>query len=165
MPQIDVNRKRNDSNAQVDLEKFWIENKNLNNPHNTLLPITWGQHASHAVSKTPDQEHDLFIPLGKNSEGYVTFDLNLGLNILAGSSMLSGVGMFRRVSLVSLLKKHTPETMKVILVDLKKLMSDFDSIQHLLFPRATTMDDVTKVFEWCQIESDNRLDILKKSNT
>ena len=164
MPKINVNKKRG-VNARVDLETFWNDNVNLENPFNTLLPITWGTDIGHVVSEMPSKERDLFIPIGKNEKGYFTFDLSIGRHILAGGSMLSGVGMFRRVTLLSLIKTHTPETLRVILIDPKGLMSSFDDIPHLQFPRAKTAEDIIKAIKWCNVERNKRFKILEKSKT
>lgn len=160
MPKIDVNKKRG-AGTQVDLETFWADNEDLQNTHNTLLPVSWGIDMGHGVSSMPDKQHDLFIPIGKNENGYVTFDLTLGHNILAGGSMLSGAGMFRRVSLASLLKRSSSE-IKVVLIDQKGLLSDFENKSPLQFPRTKTPSDDIKALEWCQKETDRRCDLLEK---
>jgi len=164
MPKIDVNKKRG-KKARVDLEIFWNDNKNLENPFNRLLPVTWGTDIGHVVSEMPSKERDLFVPIGKNEGGYFTFDLSIGRSILAGGSMLSGVGMFRRVTLLSLIKTHTPETLRVILIDPRGLMSSFDDIPHLQFPRAKTADDIIKAIKWCNAEGQKRIKVLEKSKT
>lgn len=162
MPSIDVNIKRG-QNVRVDLETFWTDNKQLNNPNNKLLPLDWSEHTSHSSARHPDPETNLFIPLGKNEGGYITFDLSLGHHILAGGTMLSGVGMFRRVALLSLLKSHLPDKLKVILIDPLGLMADFDNIPHLQFPRATSIAEILKTLKWCIEESERRYKLLQEN--
>jgi len=163
MPTIDVNKKRGE-NVQVDLSDYLTDNKNLENPNNTLLPVSWGVDIGHVTSRIANKESDLFVPIGKNENGYVTFDLTLGRDILAGGSMLSGVGMFRRVSLVSLLKTNKPENLRIVLIDPKGLMSDFDTDPHLQFSRSKTQEEVVRAIKWCQEETDRRLNLLQQSN-
>jgi S-DNA-T family DNA segregation ATPase FtsK/SpoIIIE len=164
MPKIDVNKKRG-YDAQIELETFWNDNKNLENLFNKLLPVTWGTDIGHVTSRIPNKGTDLFIPIGKNENGYFTFDLTIGRDILVGGTMLSGVGMFRRVSLVSLIKTHTSETLRIIFIDNKKLMVDFDNIPHLQFSPARTLDDSLNTLKWCHEETERRIDILVKSKT
>lgn len=164
MPEVDVNKKRNQEDAQVDLDTFWQDNNSLNNPKNKIIPYNWDQETPGPFARHSDINRNLYIPLGKNEEGYVTFDLTLGLCILAVGNMLSGVGMFRRVSLLSLLKEHGPDTLKVILIDPIGIMSDFDDIPHLLFPRITTVEESLHALEWCQKEIEVRLDKVIESN-
>ena len=164
MPQIDVNLKRQ-QNVQVNLEDFWTDNINLNNPGNKLFPLDWVESTEHSSSKNPSIKDNIFIPLGKNKDGYVTFDLSLGHHLLAGGSMLSGVGMFRRVALLSLLKAHTPETIKLVIIDPIKIMSEVDSIPHLQLPRATTLEEAIKALRWCEEETNRRYELLIQTNT
>ena len=164
MPKIDVNKKRG-MDVQVELETFWNDNKELENSLNTLLPVTWNTDIGHTTSKVSNKKTDIYIPLGKNENGYYTFDLTLGRDILIGGTMLSGVGMFRRVSLASLIKTHNPENLKVIFIDNKKLLIDFYNIPYLQSQPAGTLDDSLNIIKWCQEETERRLNILNNSNT
>lgn len=161
MPEVDINLKRNDPNARKDLVDFWREKNVYSNKNNTLIPFSMGESGSHQGIAS---EKDIIIPIGKDDKGYTLFDFNFGYNLIAGGSMLSGAGMFRRVSLEHLAKTYSYKKVKVILLDTINQMSDFDNIPHLLFPRATKVDDCINQLDWCLKETDKRLDLLKENN-
>ncbi len=163
MSEIDINIKRGQPDAQKPLQVFWNESTHSNTQ---LLPLEWGEKTHQgAYPRIAGEKQNLVIPIGKNNAGYVAFDFNIGLNILAGGSMLSGVGMFRRVSLLSLLKEHTPKNLQIVLIDPIGLMSDFNNIPHLKFPRIRTAEECENIFKWLQEENSRRLDFLGTEKT
>lgn len=161
MPQIDINLKRGQNDARKDLVDFWRDENPLSNLSNTLTPITVEEENRWGFK--PDIENDVIIPIGKDGKGFTLFDFNQGYNLIAGGGMLSGAGMFKRVSLLHILKNYSPEKVKVILLDTTNQMEGFDKSNHLLFPRATKIDDFIKLLDWCQKESERRCDILEKN--
>lgn len=162
MPQIDINLKRGRPDARKDLVDFWKQENPLSDNKNIIVPYgkegfdKWGSH--------PDTETDIVVPIGKNKRGYVLFDFNHGNHLFAGGNMLSGAGMFKRVSLLHLLKTYSPDKVKVILLDTANQMTDFDKSAHLLFPRATKIRDCINLLSWCKKESLRRLDFLSGQN-
>jgi DNA segregation ATPase FtsK/SpoIIIE, S-DNA-T family len=159
MPEVDINLRRNDPNARKDLVQFWNEVISYSDERVTIIPTfdRWG--------KPVDLEQDVLIPLGKNEEGkYVLYDIHHGIHILAGGSMLSGLGMFRRTSLLHIIKKYSPTTVQCLLLDTINQMSDFDDASHLRFPRSTKTEDCIKQLQWCYEEMNRRFAILEKSN-
>lgn len=162
MPEIDINTKRGDPNARKDLKVFWEVECSLAPSEHKLLPCDWDTPDKWGTK--PDRTRDLIIPLGKNDAGYISYDLSDDRTLMAAGGMFSGVGMFRRVSLLSLLKKHTANTLKLILIDPIKVLSDFDDIPHLLFPRVTQSHEWIKVLKWCHEESSRRLSLLEENN-
>lgn len=134
MPVIDINKKRGEEDAEVSLESAWEDPGFL-----------------HAESQ-------LIIPVGRSQDGKNVFiDLTKEKHILAAGGMFSGVGMFRRVALLSLLKLNTPEELKLIIIDPIHAMKDFYSAPHLLFEPATKLDQWINVFNWCMKETKKRL--------
>lgn len=161
MPQVDINIKRGNPDARKDLVDFWKDENPLSNLENNLTPISINEENKWGFK--PDIENDVIIPIGKDDKGYTLFDFNQGYNLIAGGSMLSGAGMFKRVSLLHLLKNYSSEKVKVILLDTTNQMGGFDKSKYLLFPRATKKEDCIKLLDWCQKESDRRCDILEKN--
>jgi S-DNA-T family DNA segregation ATPase FtsK/SpoIIIE len=158
MPSVDVNKKRNDPNAKKELVDFWNEKDIYSNKNNILIPLAPGESGSHQGYSDPKK--DIIIPIGKSEDGYVLFDFNFGYNLIAGGNALSGAGMFRRTSLLHLIKEYSPDKVKIILLDTIKQMEDFDNIPHLLFPRATKEEDCIKQLDWCLKETDRRYNFL-----
>lgn len=143
MPKIDVNKKRG-YEASVPVEKIWnkIENGEI--------------------------DCDFCVPLGENEKKEDRFfDLEKSMHILAAGETLSGVGMFRRVALATLLKFHKPEDLKLILVDpLKISFSDFKNIDdYLLFPIITEVREAIEAFEWVVCENNRRFQLLIEKKT
>lgn len=155
MPEVDINLKRGQKDARKDIVDFWNQGDNFDN----LLPLKINEEDRWGVK--PDTQTDIIIPIGKNENGYNLFDFNFGYNLLAGGSMLSGAGMFRRVSFLHLIKEYTPKKVKIVIIDSINQMSDFDDIPHLIFPRATKQEDVIKALNWCNEESDRRFNFLE----
>lgn len=158
MPQIDINLKRGSPEARKHLVDFWDEKDPLYNKNNIIVP--YGEEGFDKWGSSPILKEDIVIPIGKNDKGYVLFDFNSGYNLLAGGVMLSGAGMFKRVSLLHLIKTYPTEKVKVALLDTTNQMESFSESKHLLFPRATKQDEILNILNWCKEESDRRFDLL-----
>ncbi len=159
MPQVDINLKRGRPDARKDLVDFWKENEPVFNENNTLTPLKFNEEDRWGYK--PDPENDIIIPIGKDDNGYTLFNFRFGYNLIAGGSMLSGAGMFKRVTLLHLIKTYSPDKVKIILLDTTNQMEGFDKSKHLLVPRVTKIEDFIKLLDWCQKESDRRLDLLE----
>lgn len=160
MPQIDINFKRGSSDAKKNLVDFWEEKNPILNENNILIPLNLTEENRWGFK--PDPENDIIIPIGKDEKGYTLFDFNQGYHLIAGGSMLSGAGMFKRVSLLHLLKTYSSEKVKIALIDTTNQMEGFDKSKHLLFPRATKREEIIKILNLCREESDRRMDFLIK---
>jgi len=138
MPKVDINKKRG-YDAIVPIKRMWSEIEN---------GIIDGR---------------LCVPLGENNQGRgECIKLGKDLHILAAGEMLSGVGMFRRVALATLLKFNKPEDLKFILIDpLYISFADFKNIDdYLLFPIITQSNEAVKSLEWLNSEIDARMVLL-----
>lgn len=142
MPKIDINKKRG---------------------CNSIFPIKdlWDKFEDGSV------DGKYCIPIGKNSEGEnITVNLREKLNILVAGGMYSGVGMFKRIALATLLKYNSPEDMKFILIDPVKIsFFYFNNIEKsLLFPIIKENSNAVEILKWLQAETNRRIDILAKDN-
>ena len=163
MPKIDVNKKRGDPDASVELDKFWLDIPNINNDRNQIVPYDWGVDFGHVATRENSEETDIFLPIGRKPDGgYLTLNLSAGLSLLVGGSMLSGVGMFQRVALLALIKQKTPEDLKIVLIDPINILGDFDDIPHLVIPRAVSAAECSDAIEWIENERESRFDLLEK---
>lgn len=162
MPKVDVNKKRNDSHARIELETFWNEVSDIKNPKNHNLTGGWDEDFGHIYPRYQDPENDLIVPLGRMSDGnYASLNLSIDLNLLAVGSALSGLGVFRRATLTHLTRAHTPEQLKIVIIDPIRALNDFDNIPHLATPRAVSEDQISNAIEWLQEEYERRIEVCK----
>lgn len=165
MPKVDVNKKRNDPNAQIDLETFWQEGDDLKNDKIVNFTGDWDQDFGHVRYRYQDIENDTIIPIGRLSDGrYGISNLSIDLNLLAVGSAVSGLGVFRRSTLAHLTKTRTPEQLRIVIIDPIRSLSDFYNIPHLVVPRAVTKEEINVVLEWILKENERRNQICEEVN-
>lgn len=103
------------------------------------------------------------IPIGRNEKGEDrVIDLRKHLCVLAAGGAYSGVGMFKRIALATLLKYNDSEDMKFILIDpIKISFFYFNSIDdRLFFPIVKDNSESIKMLEWVKKEILRRHDIF-----
>ncbi|MFO7807531.1 MAG: FtsK/SpoIIIE domain-containing protein [Candidatus Moraniibacteriota bacterium] len=162
MPKIDINKKRGDPEARVDLERFWEKVADLRALDHLIMPLDWSQSIDSSSFRKFPEESDFFIPIGKADDGWASYDLSIGTNLLAAGSMLSGVGMFLRVSLLHLIKNHAPENFRVLLIDPVDNLADFDGIPHLLRPRVRSVEEGLEELDWLESLYNKRSEELRE---
>lgn len=143
MPKVDVNKKRG-YEASVPVEKIWSK------------------------LESGEIDKNCCIPLGQNEKKEDrSIDLKRSMHILASGGALSGVGMFRRVTLATLLKFNKPEDLKFILIDpLKISLFHFKNIdKYLVFPIITENEKAFEALEWARQEVERRYQLLSESNS
>lgn len=142
MPKIDVNKKRG-YEASIPIEKYWDKfEKDLNK--------------------------SFHIPIGETKEKKCrSINLKRNLHILVGGGALSGVGMFRRVTLATLLKFNKPKDLQFILIDsLKISFFYFKNIdKYLALPIVRENKDVATALSWAREEMVRRYEALMKNHT
>ncbi len=115
-----------------------------------------------AFSKISQEK--LPLVLGKDIVGnsYVTDLASLPHLLIAGSTG-SGKSVGLHTILMSLLFKLSPEYLKLILIDPKRIeFSPFADIPHLLFPIQTQPQMAIKVLEWAVKTMEERYDIMAR---
>lgn len=141
MPKVNVNKKRGYA-ASVAIEKAWTKIRDTGNYHSWIVPL--GENA---------QKEDFYIDIGDNG------------HIFALGSALSGAGMFRRVTLATLLHFHAPHELQIILIDpLKIAFIHFHNIlnDYLTFPVITDVDHAYDAIQWCKWESSRRKALMQE---
>jgi len=111
----------------------------------------WGQ--PHAV---------LPLMLGKGVDGHaVILDLAKAPHLLIAGSAGSGKSVFLDSCLGSLMFKHTPEEVKLILADSKTgEFSKYESLPYLHFPIIKSSKDTLKALQWLMEEMVRRYRLL-----
>ncbi len=165
MPKIDINEKRGDPEARVDLERFWEDSDDLRASNHVVAPLDWSQSIESSSFEKFPEESDFIVPIGRienTKNAWLSYDLSIGKNLLAAGGMFSGVGMFLRVSLLHLISNYDSDNLHILMIDPADKLADFDNIPHLLKPRVRSVEDGLKELEWLESEYRKRYDFLRR---
>jgi len=104
----------------------------------------------------------LWVALGKTVTGEPFFaDITDMPHLLIAGATGSGKSVCINSIICSLLFHHTPETLRLILVDPKRLeLITYNNIPHLLHPVITDTKDTLKVLRWLTADMDRRYKLL-----
>jgi len=91
---------------------------------------------------TGDARGDLSFPIGESVSGLLDGDLASMPHLLVAGTTGSGKSTFVLSMLASLLMQHTPDQLKLVMVDPKQVeLSAFADLPHLMRPIATDSND------------------------
>ncbi|MFA5386102.1 MAG: DNA translocase FtsK [Candidatus Paceibacterota bacterium] len=109
----------------------------------------------------------LSFPLGRDVSGEIIFsDIEKMPHLLVAGSTGSGKSICIHSLLISLIYKNSPETLKLLLIDPKRVeLSIYENIPHLLTPPITDLKKSVGVFRWALSEMDRRYDLLQASGS
>ncbi len=104
--------------------------------------------------------------LGKDIEGnIITCDLTKMPHLLIAGSTGSGKSVCVNSMLISLMYKYTPEELKLVLVDPKKVEFEiYNGIPHLLVPVVSNAKKAAGVLQWAVVEMEKRYEMLQGKN-
>ncbi len=104
--------------------------------------------------------------LGKNISGRtICIDLARAPHLLIAGATGTGKSVCMNMVIVSLLYKHTPETLRLIMVDPKKVeFSIYRRLPHLLVPVITDNSKVSLALKWACNEMTRRYQMLSAVN-
>lgn len=114
--------------------------------------------------ETAAYQGKLPIVLGVDSVGdSVVEDLASMPHLLVAGSTGSGKSVGMHAMLVSMLSKRSPDELKLVLVDPKRLeFAPYADIPHLLFPIVTNMRAVAPVLKWVVHEMEGRYEKMSR---
>jgi S-DNA-T family DNA segregation ATPase FtsK/SpoIIIE len=114
-------------------------------------------------SEFNDSSNKIPLAMGEDVTGEIIIkDLSSMPHLLVAGSTGSGKSMLINSFLLGLLYKHSPDTLKLILVDPKHVeLSVYNGIPHLLTPVITDMNSVNNALKWSLVEMTRRYDLLK----
>jgi hypothetical protein len=122
---------------------------------------------SHAIESKEFHTFAETLPiiLGKDTTGNdVIVDLTRMPHLLVAGSTGSGKSVALNSFLISLLCKRTPEELRLILIDPKRLeFSPYANIAHLIFPIVTEVNKVAPTLRWVIHEMERRYELMAQS--
>jgi S-DNA-T family DNA segregation ATPase FtsK/SpoIIIE len=103
--------------------------------------------------------------LGRDVSGEPTFgNIEKMPHLLIAGATGSGKSIFVHSIIISLLYKNSPQTMKLVLIDPKRVeLSIYEGIPHLVSPVVTENKKAAGVFRWALTEMDKRYDTLQQA--
>lgn len=115
--------------------------------------------------KYKEAKGELVIPFGRDIK-YEPWYINLFdlPHLLIGGCTNSGKSSFLHSTIISLLTKHTPNTLRFIMVDPKRVeFQMYNSLPHMLTPVITDIEKTLVAFKWCIGEMERRFEILSNA--
>jgi DNA segregation ATPase FtsK/SpoIIIE, S-DNA-T family len=112
-----------------------------------------------------DSEKSLTVALGKSISGASIFaNIAKMPHLLIAGATGSGKSVAIHVLINSLLFRNSPENLKFIMIDPKRVeLTQYNKIPHLLTPVITDAKKVIMCLKWASKEMDRRYDILEKN--
>lgn len=132
-------------------------------PNSTKTMVGLGSLLSQ--SEYTDSAKSLMVALGKSISGASIFaNIAKMPHLLIAGTTGSGKSVTIHVIINSLLFRNSPENLKFIMIDPKRVeLTQYNKIPHLLTPVITDAKKVIMSLKWAAKEMDRRYDILEKN--
>ena len=114
-----------------------------------------------------NQSGPLGFVLGRDVSGEPVFtSIEKMPHLLVAGATGSGKSILVHSLLISLLYKNSPQTLKLILIDPKRVeLSVYEGIPHLVSPVITDNKKAVSVFRWAISEMERRYELLQKAGS
>ncbi len=112
-----------------------------------------------------ESRHQLALALGQDIVGTpVVADLARMPHLLIAGATGTGKSVGLNSMICSLLYRHTPETLRLLMVDPKRIeLSLYDGIPHLLHPVVSDPSEATRALRWAVTEMERRYQLLEEA--
>lgn len=109
-----------------------------------------------------NRKNNLLVALGKDVAGTAwLYDLQKMPHLLVAGATNSGKSVCLNALIVSLLYQNSPDDLRFIMVDPKRVeLPTYNGIPHLLTPVITDVNKTINALKWCLNEMERRYDIL-----
>ena len=113
-----------------------------------------------------NEKGSLPLMLGKSVDGKISIlDLASAPNLLIAGCTGTGKSVLMDLCLFSLMFRHTPNDLKLILIDPKYVEYDrYKDLPYLKFPIINNTDDTHKVLLWLNKEIEHRYELLHEAD-
>ena len=136
-------------------------------PNQSIIPVSMRE-IMDAISKNGKlDDSKLLAPLGRDIMGNVKYvEINKTPHMLVAGATGSGKSVCINNIIVSILMRTTPDEVKMVLVDPKKVeFNVYDGIPHLLTPVVTDPKKASVALQKIVVMMDDRYETFKNSNT
>lgn len=132
-------------------------------PNQVAAKVTMGEMLQSQEFK--DRTNNLCIALGKDVSGKPIFvQLDKMPHLLIAGATGSGKSVCVNSIIVSLLYQNSPDELKFILVDPKRVeLPHYNGIPYLLTPVITDVKKTIGALKWCIVEMEKRFELLSKT--
>lgn len=134
-------------------------------PNQSIMSVSMREIMESIPSKLDDSK--LLAPLGRDIMGKIKYvEINKTPHMLVAGATGSGKSVCINNIIVSILMRTSPEDVKMVLVDPKKVeFNVYEDIPHLLMPVVTDPKKASAALQKIVVEMDNRYEIYKNSGT
>ena len=136
-------------------------------PNQNIIPVSMRE-IMDVIMKNPKLEDSkLLAPLGRDIMGNVKYvEINKTPHMLVAGATGSGKSVCINNIILSILMRTTPDEVKMVLVDPKKVeFNVYDGIPHLLTPVVTDPKKASAALQKIVVMMDERYETFKNSNT
>lgn len=136
-------------------------------PNQNIIPVSMKEIMDAMVKNHKLDDSKLAAPLGRDIMGNVKYvEINKTPHMLVAGATGSGKSVCINNIILSVLMRTTPDEVKMVLVDPKKVeFNVYDGIPHLLTPVVTDPKKASAALQKIVVMMDERYETFKNSNT